>query len=1166
MRAVSTETSSACCRLTPRDPRSMHARALVLSLAVVAALGARPAVCQPADGAAAVPAGLASVQQLLDQGRYADAEAEARALHVGETALPAPLHSAATALYVEALLRNGRGGEPNTLALARSLPASGRTLRLLGSVLVQAGGFEEAITRFTEAARLEAGARGLRHPRVADALDGLARASMWLERYGQALRASNRAVAIYEAHQPADPSGLARVLTTRGSLLQGMALFDKARVDLERAAGIGAGLDPRHPELVGTLTALGEELQLEGELVESRTVLERAVAIAERSLRDGHPDLASALRALAVPLTEAGELEPAKAAVERGLTIAERAYGPVHPLVAMQLNDLADSYVLLGQYAEARPLQQRALDIYERSLGRRSSYVATAVLNLALLNELWGDHREAERLHRRAIATWQAVVGRSHTYLAWALIGLGDAVAGQDRLVEARVLYARALSIREKRLGRRHDQVAEVLIKLADTLARLGQEAAATPLADRALAIALASHNPVAKSDALLVRARLDLAAGRYAVARNRLSEALEIRTPVFGAAHPSVADAQAALAVALAGVDRPAEAFDTAMNAERVGRDHLRLTTSSLAERQALAYAASRPHGLDLALSVRPSPAADAPLLDAVIRSRALVLDEMATRQQLRAGATGDELRPYWRTLESASRRLANLAVRGPGDLAPERYADVLRVARTQKEQAEIALATRGTALRQTRTDRNVGFADVRRSLDANTALVSFVRYAQTTFEGEGPRRIRRTAPAYAAFVTRADRERPTFVPLGAASSIETLITRWRLLALGGITPQGGVRPRAEAVLRDAGTLLGARIWDPLDAHLHGIGRAFVVPDGAINLVPFAALPRGGSDYLLDTGPAIHYLSAERDLVEYAVAPSARPGRGLLALGGPAYGSLPATGRAASLRSSSNTADSNEAERRRSACGTFATLVFPDLPASRREVEDISSLWRSLVPTTASDAPVLLTGARAGEAAFKASSSGYRVLHLATHGFFLGADCASDSATTRGVVAKVTRPATRPLAPGSPESPLLLSGLALSGANRRFGAHPQAEDGILTAEEVAALDLDGLEWAVLSACDTGLGEIRAGEGVFGLRRAFRTAGARTVIMSLWPVEDRAARAWMQALYRARLQDHLSTADAMRQASLDILAQRRAAKRSTHPLFWAGFVAAGDWR
>jgi CHAT domain-containing protein len=156
-------------------------------------------------------------------------------------------------------------------------------------------------------------------------------------------------------------------------------------------------------------------------------------------------------------------------------------------------------------------------------------------------------------------------------------------------------------------------------------------------------------------------------------------------------------------------------------------------------------------------------------------------------------------------------------------------------------------------------------------------------------------------------------------------------------------------------------------------------------------------------------------------------------------------------------------------------------------------------------------------------------------------------------------------RPRTRP-GQTMVENPLLSSGLALAGANRRRAAASEQDDGILTAEEVAALDLEGVEWAVLSACDTGLGHIRAGEGVFGLRRAFQLAGVRTVVMSLWAVEDQSAGSWMRALYDARLRRQLDTADAVHAASLAILAERRQRKLSTSPFYWAGFVAAGDWR
>jgi hypothetical protein len=231
--------------------------------------------------------------------------------------------------------------------------------------------------------------------------------------------------------------------------------------------------------------------------------------------------------------------------------------------------------------------------------------------------------------------------------------------------------------------------------------------------------------------------------------------------------------------------------------------------------------------------------------------------------------------------------------------------------------------------------------------------------------------------------------------------------------------------------------------VWDPLTTHLSGASTVFVVPDGALNLVSFPSFPIGTTRYLVETGPVLHLLTAERDLLR-DVAPA--PGRGLLAVGGASYNAAPGT-TVASIRGTDRGCDN-------------VVLQFGDLPGARRE---------------------------------------------------------------------------------------------------------QRDNGILTAEEVASLDLHGTEWAVLSACETGLGEIKAGEGVVGLRRAFQIAGVRTVIMSLWSVEDQATRAWMRALYQERFQNGASTAEAVRNASVRMLRDRRAHGQSPHPFYWAAFVAAGDW-
>ena len=341
-----------------------------------------------------------------------------------------------------------------------------------------------------------------------------------------------------------------------------------------------------------------------------------------------------------------------------------------------------------------------------------------------------------------------------------------------------------------------------------------------------------------------------------------------------------------------------------------------------------------------------------------------------------------------------------------------------------------------------------------------------------------------------------------------------------------------------------------------------------FIVPDGALNLVSFAALPSDDERYLIETGPTLHYLSAERDLVATSDDETIA-GVGLLALGGPDYDdrAIFSTGPAPESPGTTRSKGSSGSVGTRSSCGSFDTLSFDPLPAAAIEARDVVSLWERAENTddAANGMVVHLAGSAAGEAALKSSAPGKRVLHLATHGFFLGGECASGMERIRGSRGLTLVQEPEP-APVEGLSPLLLSGLALAGANHRDLADVGEEDGILTAEEIASLDLSGVEWAVLSACDTGVGEVRAGEGVFGLRRAMQVAGVRTLIMSLWPVDDEATRSWMRSLYEGRLLDGLDSAEAVRAAGLAVIEQRREAGESAHPFYWAAFVAAGRWQ
>ena len=580
--------------------------------------------------------------------------------------------------------------------------------------------------------------------------------------------------------------------------------------------------------------------------------------------------------------------------------------------------------------------------------------------------------------------------------------------------------------------------------------------------------------------------------------------------------------------------------------------------------------------------------------VLDAVVLGRSLVLDELAVRQRIAAGQRS-ELAPLWSELASARQRYVNLVIRGPNEQRLEQHAALIDDARRAKEQAERKLAEQSAAFKSELERAEIGLHDVRANLPPDTALISFVRFNRSAFDEKSNRSSAASArpttaanstaiPSYVAFVLRPESDAPAVVDLGRADALDPLIARWRRELVAGITQPTTTAQETERALRATGLALRRKIWDPIAAHLQSVPRVYVVPDGAINLVPLTALPTARSRYLLDDGPVIHYLSAERDLVATDQTPS-QTSRGLLAVGGPAF----ADGSAFAALSRPSVTNRAEARRKPPAlanptssappsyrsgatnCASFRTLQFPALPGSRREVQEVAALWRDA--GSQEPASQVLLGRDASERAMKRLAPGQSILHLATHGFFLGGECGPANDKTRSVGGLVTPGKPKAVSASTktrrqelPENPLLLSGLAFAGANRRAAAGHDEDDGILTAEEVASLNLQGTEWAVLSACDTGLGEIKAGEGVFGLRRAFQIAGARTVIMSLWSVDDQATRLWMRALYDGRLNKNLNTADAVREASLTVLRARRARGQSTHPFYWAAFVAAGDWR
>lgn len=944
---------------------------------------------------------------------------------------------------------------------------------------------------------------------LAAALGDLAKTLMAQERSAAAGPLLARAIAIHEASGTTNTMAFLPILLLQADYANDVEDEPVLTASANRAVALAETLPATDPLRLAAGRSRGMALRHQGRFAEAVRELRNVLEIEQRVVPPDSLELSDTLQTFALVLQTERQTEEALSAARRAMEIREARADVAR--AGHSANLIGSILARLGDYTEARIMLDRAVRYRERTGDASGVSMARTLRAYADLLALVGDAAAAGPMYERALsmsAGRPLAIFIATTYSSF-LIEQGDAgkvIALMKPMVEA-----------EERAPQETLSGARAFLIYAEALWLRGDLPSAVRYLDRAQAYFEKHRDALNLGTVLALKGVLaGDRDGHAAVAL--LERGMSLLGPTMNV-YPRLHRIRMWFAEALAKAGDYSRARQQALDAADSSRLFIRLALRSLSERQAIAYAAAGRQALDLAVATlrhdTMMPGAATAVFDRVVRARAIVLDEVSRRQQsFDAPGTREQHRRWI----AARERLARIVVRGAVDGDPEAYAALRARAQTEAERAEEDLAAVSAQTRDAQLAERVGAAEVIEALGGGDALIAYVRYRDPSSAAASDDR-------YGAFVTTKARPETRFVPLGSAQPIDAAVSNTRAELLREARA-GGRSPRLVlAGYHRAATALRQLVWDPVRREIGRSTRAFIVPDGALHLVSFAALPTGADRYLVDGDLTLHLLAAERDLVVVERAPSSG---GLLAVGDPRFDDATAVVEAASGRRFAEAGVP---------CGDFSTMQFAPLPDSLHEAKAIVGLW----PPTSSD--TLLQGAAASETAIKQRARGHRVVHLATHGFFLEGNCA-----------------------GGQANPLLRSGLAVAGANRRDAAGEGADDGILTAAEIASLDLSGTEWAVLSACDTGLGSIAAGEGVLGLQRAFRVAGAATVIMSLWSVDDRATRDWMVRLYEARLRARVSTADAVRTATRQVLTERRRSHQSTHPFYWAGFVASGDWR
>jgi CHAT domain-containing protein len=366
----------------------------------------------------------------------------------------------------------------------------------------------------------------------------------------------------------------------------------------------------------------------------------------------------------------------------------------------------------------------------------------------------------------------------------------------------------------------------------------------------------------------------------------------------------------------------------------------------------------------------------------------------------------------------------------------------------------------------------------------------------------------------------------------LGDARAIDEAIEAWR----------EALRDPKRRDARQLARALDEKLMQPVRPLLGDASHLLISPEGALNLIPFEALVDEQNRYLVERF-AFTYLTSGRDLLRMQVARASKSQP--LVLANPSFGepellAVTKPNAPPSPRASLDKRQPGRTKRQSVTTGSdLSSVYFAPLPGTAQEAQAIKSLFAEAD---------LLTGARATESSLKQISAP-RIMHIATHGFFL-TDAPPPSPNAGGEKTLSISANLRI------ENPLLRSGLALAGANLR----KSSDDGILTAMEASGLNLWGTKLVTLSACDTGLGEVKNGEGVYGLRRAFALAGTEALVMSLWPVSDYVTRELMTAYYQG-LKQGQGRGEALRQVQLSLLKRRG----REHPFYWASFIQSGEW-
>ena len=907
-------------------------------------------------------------------------------------------------------------------------------------------------------------------------------------------------------------------LVNLAGIYQDLGEHEKAEsLFLEAIENYKVSLGDQHPDFATAVQHLGQLYESQARYTQAEALYLNAINIRKFAIGSFHPNYASSLFSLGRLYRKTGDYERSKAYFEEALSIYEKSYGQLHPTYANATGELGILMQSMGQYTLAEAYLTQTVNLRRNIYGNQHRQLAESLNNLASLYQAMGNFEKAERNYRQAEKIFEKTLGNRNPDYATVLNNLGDFYVEVLQFDKSRPYYEKALSIFEEVFGVQHPLYANTLNNIASLNRKTGSFKEAEELYLKTLQVdeQTVGKNHPSYATSLNNLAILYVATRRYQKAEPLYLESIRIKEATLGKNHPSYAKSLNNLALMYMTLEDFHKAEPLFLEAISNQLYQINTIFPALTEKEREAFYNTLRSDLErfntfAVLHSLDNPAIAGEMFNNQLTTKALLFNASDKMRNNILSSNDEDLIndfAHWRDLREKLARLYQL----PKIDLDKKQQTMLQLEQ-EVEALEKSLSQRSAVFARENDRRQLNWQDVRDQLGDREAAVEIIRFRRYKIDPEGKSKIVKDANVpeflnygftdevlYAALIVdKNTKDYPRLVLLENGQQLEGRYLSYYKNAV-------------HYVINDKNSY--QQYWSQIDQNLgNDIERVFFSPDGVYNKINLNAIRIPNSPkYLIDHMDVIP-ITSTRDLVEKKpISNSEAP---VVLLGNPDYlwdgVEPPATG--------------NQKE--------IAEYLDP-LPGTEQEVLSIDKLVNS-----AGWSSKLFTGAEAREETLKHLKNP-RVLHIATHGYFS---------------AEVLRAATG--------NHFLNSGLLLAGASnalyyrRNQIPYSASEDGVLTAYEAMNLDLDQTELVVLSACETGLGTVKNGEGVYGLQRALKVAGAQNIVLSLWKVDDQTTQKLLYYFYQGWLM-HNDKHKAFKEAQIKLR------EEYLYPYYWAAFVMVG---